>query len=54
MKTLASHDQEEKTLGNEFNDSKVLFLQPTPQLTAMPDPYPTESGQGLNLHPHGY
>ena len=21
-----------------------------PQLTAMPDPYPTEKGQGLNLH----
>ena len=28
--------------------------QPTPQLTAMPDPWPTERGQGLNLHPHGY
>ena len=23
-------------------------LQPTPQLTAMPDPQPTEQGQGLN------
>ena len=28
-------------------------LQPTPQHTAMPDPQPTEKGQGLNLHPHG-
>ena len=27
-------------------------LQPTPQLTAMPDPQPTEEGQGSNLHPH--
>ena len=27
-------------------------LRPTPQLTATPDP--TEHGQGLNLHPHGY
>ena len=24
-------------------------LQPTPQLTAMPDPQPPEQGQGLNL-----
>ena len=31
-----------------------LHLQPTPQLTAMPDPRPTERGQGLNPHPHGY
>ena len=29
-------------------------LQPTLQLTAMPDPYPTEQGQGLNPRPHGY
>ena len=29
-------------------------LQPTPQLMAMPDPQPTEQGQGLNLHPYGY
>ena len=28
-------------------------LQPTPQLTAMPDPYPAEWGQGLNPQPHG-
>ena len=28
-------------------------LQPTPQLTATLDPYPTERGQGLNLQPHG-
>ena len=25
------------------------YLQPTPQLTATPDPQPTEQGQGLNL-----
>ena len=31
-----------------------LHLQSTPQLSAMPDPYATERGQGLNLHPHGY
>ena len=29
-------------------------LYPTPQLTAMPDPLPTERYQGLNLCPHGY
>ena len=29
-------------------------LQPTPQITAMPDPEPTERGQGLNWHPHGH
>ena len=27
-------------------------LQPTPQLTAMPDPQPTEQGQGSNPQPH--
>ena len=29
-------------------------LQPTPQLMATPDSYPTEQGQGLNPHPDGY
>ena len=29
-------------------------LQPTPQLTTMPGPQPTEGGQGSNLRPHGY
>ena len=29
-------------------------LQPTPQLMAMLDPYPTEQGQSLNPSPHGY
>ena len=29
-------------------------LQPTPQLMATLDPRPTERGQGLNPHPHGY
>ena len=29
-------------------------LMATPQLMATPDPRPTEHGQGLNLHPHGY
>ena len=33
--------------------SKPL-LRPTPQLTAMPDPQPTERGQGSNPQPHGY
>ena len=28
-------------------------LQPTPPLKAMPDPWPTEQGQGSNLHLHG-
>ena len=28
--------------------------RPTPQLTAMLDPRPTEWGQGLNPSPHGY
>ena len=29
-------------------------LWPTPQIAAMPDPQPTERGQGSNLYPHGY
>ena len=28
-------------------------LRPTPQLTATPDPEPTEGGQGSNLQTHG-
>jgi len=28
-------------------------LRPTPQLTAMSDPQPTEQGQGSNPQPHG-
>ena len=28
-------------------------LQPTPQLTATPDPEPAEQGQGSNPQPHG-
>ena len=30
-----------------------LCLRPTPQLTAMLDPQPTDPGQGSNLQPHG-
>ena len=33
--------------------SKSL-LQPTPQLTATPDPRPTEGSQGWKLYPHGH
>ena len=29
-------------------------LWSTPQVTARPDPRPTEQGQGLNLNPYGY
>ena len=29
-------------------------LPSTPQLMATPDPQPTEQGQGLTPHPHGY
>ena len=36
------------------NVGSKLLLQPTPQLMATPDPWPTEQGQGLNPHPHGY
>ena len=36
------------------NAGSKLLLRPVPQLTAMPDPRPTEQGQGWNLHPHGY
>ena len=35
------------------NKGSKLHLWPTPQLTATPDPQPTERGQGLNPHPHG-
>ena len=34
------------------NTGSKPHLQPTPQLTAMPDPQPTERGQRLNLHSH--
>ena len=35
------------------NARSQLCLQPTPQLMAMPDPQPTEQGQGSNPKPHG-
>ena len=35
------------------NAGSELCLWPAPQLTAAPDPWPTEWGQGSNLHPHG-
>ena len=35
------------------NAGSKPHLQPTAQLTAMPDPEPTEQGQGLNPQPHG-
>ena len=35
------------------NTGSEPCLQPTPQVTATPDPYPTEQGQGPNLRPHG-
>ena len=34
------------------NSGSELHLQPTPQLMAMPDLYPTEQGQGSNPQPH--
>ena len=36
------------------NLGSELHLRSRPQLTAMPDPQPTEQGQRWNLHPHGY
>ena len=36
------------------NTGSEPYLWPTPQLSATPDPYPTEWGQGSHLHPHGY
>ena len=36
------------------NRGSELHLQPTSQLMAMPEPRPTERGQGSNPHPHGY
>ena len=35
------------------NARPELPLWPTQQLMAMPDPQPTEQGQGSNLQPHG-
>ena len=34
------------------NEGSEPRLQPTPQLTAMPDPQPTRQGQGSNPQPH--
>ena len=44
-------------VATKHNHSNAWFephLWPTPQLTEMSYPEPTEWGQGLNLHPHGY
>ena len=40
--------------GSHSNSGSEPKLQPTPQRTATPDPWPTEQGQGSNLQPHGY
>ena len=34
------------------NTGSKPHLWPMPQLAAMPDPRPTEQGQGSNMHPH--
>ena len=36
------------------NVESELHLWPALQLTAAPDRWPIDWGQGLNLHPHGY
>ena len=36
------------------NAESKLPLWTIPQLTAVPDPQPTERGQGVNPRPHGY
>ena len=36
------------------NARSMLHLQPTPQLTTMPDSQPTDRGQGSNSRPHGF
>ena len=36
------------------NSGSKLCLWSTPHLRAMPDPWPTERGQELNLSPYGY
>ena len=43
----AGHSHRHNNVGSEPR------LWPTPQLTATPDPEPTEQGRGSNLHPHG-
>ena len=51
--------QDEETTAASLHHShgstiSELHLQPTPQLMAVPDPWPTEGGQGSNPHPQGY
>ena len=41
-------------LHSHSNSGSKPRLQPTPQLTAMPDPEPNEWGQGSNPRPQGY
>lgn len=45
-----------KAVGLYHSHSNVgseTSLQPTPQLIAVPDPKPTEQGEGWNPHSHG-
>ena len=39
---------------NHSNTRSKPHLQPMPQVGAMQDSQPTERGQRLNPHPHGY
>ena len=46
-----------KAAGIRHSHSNMGFkthLKPMPEHMAMPDPQPTERGQGSNQHPHGY
>ena len=38
---------------SQSNAASEPRLWPTPQLTATPDPWPAEQGQGSDLQPHG-
>ena len=40
------------TTATTTQDLSEPHVQPTPQLTARPDPRPAERGQGLNLRAH--
>ena len=39
---------------NHSNAGSRPYLQSTLPLMAMPDPWPTEQGQGSNPQPHGF
>ena len=51
---ILEHEWADGLYHSHSNMGAYPRLWPTPQLMALPDPWPTDPGQGSNPHPHVY